>query len=358
MKKILLLLLISVFFIPTTVNAVSKEEVCIKLYTKKNSTTGEDEISDADKTACATTNDYASLLCPKMGYEILVTDCIKKGGNPLLCPYSSTDISSNNGTEVDNNDYCVCLQDSCQGYPLYKDSECQENEYKYLRTETAPNGENITAIEKVKINSEYIGTIEGTGGQSVKDIESCNVSSIDNAFTYYRINSCASDKRFDGVACIESCDITKYPFLGMPPATSNGIIGNCMDHNGAHYGYVECYEGWIASNGTSTPTDGQCHLGTCSISDFPYIENPDKEEKRGTLGKCRIGGNTYYRYKDCKDGYTMKRPEPNKTEKGGVCIKDCTFSCSGASCNMTDTDCKIGDRAVVKDIDAGTGVGI
>lgn len=263
--------------------------------------------------------------CASLGYTTDSRSCVDRGGSPLMCPYSIL-----NDTDATNTD-CICLSKSCRGYPLFK----VDDKYYYL----PPTGGNpVEAIPSV-------GTIEGNIDG---EMESCTVGLGNDAHTYYRVPKCKEGFLYQNNICDEGCDtINTYPFE-THPGNLAGEVQICKDEKGEHYGYIECNDGWKLSN-------GRCNLNSCDIKEYPYMSNPNDEEHRGEVESCKIGGNAYYKYSSCIDGF-----EP----KGSVCVSTCEITnCSYTTateghrewtCKLNNPKCRIGDTAVYDGINIGT----
>ena len=264
--------------------------------------------------------------CAEMGYTSNSLDCINSGGTPLMCPYSGESAHD-----------CICVTKSCRGYPLYKEDD---GSYTYL---TEDGG-------KVKAQP-VTGTIE----DNTENLDSCTTGYGNDAKTYYRVSKCKEGFLYQNNICDEGCDTAnKYPF-DTHPGNLAGTVEICKDASGNHYGYTSCNDGWLFSN-------GKCNLNTCDIKEYPYMSDPNFEEDRGETKTCKIGGNAYYRYTSCKDGFELKK---------GVCVGTCEITnCSSTdksvtgngttrnykdwSCTLNNSKCRIGDTAVLNDVKVGT----
>jgi len=278
----------------------------------------------------AALDEAAKKSCAEMGYNSTVDGCLAEGGTPLLCPFSETDENS-----------CVCLKESCRGYNLLKDSD---GSYYYLSSD----GTKVSAVPTV-------GTVESN---IVGDIESCVVGFDADAITYYRVPECKEGYLYQNNICDIGCDTTsKYPY-NYHPGNLPGIVEMCKNESGEWYGYTSCNSGW-------TLKDGKCNLNDCDIKNYPYNTDPNAKKVRGTTETCRIGGNPYYKYTSCNDGYELK-----KSICVGSCeidVDNCTstavninaanypYSYNDWKCPLVDKDsCMIGDNATINGKSIGT----
>ena len=258
-----------------------------------------------------------SVTCEQLGYTVPVADCLAVGGAPLLCPVAEG--------ETDSAKLSLCYSASCRGYPLWKEG----NVYYHLDK----NGNRAVAAPASGRLEDYVKN--GAAG-----LLSCATGSASDAKTYYRVKECAVGALYNNDICDEGCAANKYPY-DTHPGDMAGTVEMCEDESGEHYGYSSCNDGWTLSN-------AQCLLSSCDIKEYPYMGDPNliNDENRGATKTCRIGGNAYYKYTSCKDGYELKR---------GVCVKRCALtSCSKTpttvdgftynnwSCSIPNT-CRIGD---------------
>lgn len=282
--------------------------------------------------------------CAALGYNTNVQDCLDAKGTPLLCPFSGQE-----------NPVCLCVSDSCRGYPLQKNG----TQYYYINE----SGRKITVAP---ISGKVEDYIDG-------NIESCTVGFGEDKTTYYRVPKCKGDYLFQNYICDEGCDtVNKYPY-SYHPGNLPGKVEECVNEASKWYGYVECNEGWTLDN-------GKCNLNTCSILEYPYVSDPNLMQYRGQTLSCKIGGNTYYKYTTVdKDGVPLTSDTcglNGYTLSGGVCRAKCEINTSSASCKATVVttiinnnsysyntfncglknakDCRVGDIAVINGVEVGT----
>ncbi len=277
--------------------------------------------------------------CIALGYNTKISICKNAGSAALLCPL-------NNGSS----DMAVCITDSCRGYPLYKKSG------KFYYQDQAGN-----EVEAVPSKGQLTDHMEGA-------FETCVSGYGDNAVTYYRVPKCKGEALYNNYFCDVGCDTEKkYPYTYHPGNTA-GIVQKCVTADQTYYGYSSCNKGWVG--GWSGPDGiGRCGLDDCSMDAYPYFQNPESFEERGMVESCKIGGATYYRYTECKN-------TPVFEKKGSVCVKKCEITCNNVGieesyelegdnntktrisyidwgCRITTSKCRIGDIAVLDNIEIG-----
>ena len=268
--------------------------------------------------------------CESMGYTVSLEDCKAINGTPLFCPFYTPE-----------DPMTLCLTRSCRGYPLWKKNN-NENKYYHLTAD----GKGVIEAKPSSGNlSDY-----------VKSFESCITGSTDDKTEYFRVKECKEGMLYINDICDVGCTASKYPY-DKHPGDMAGTVEMCEDSKGEHYGYSRCNDGWTLDN-------AQCLLSSCDIQEYPYMGDPNliNNENRGTTQTCRIGGNAYYRYTSCQDGYELKR---------GVCVKRCALtSCSKTpitidqcipvrnaqgeitsynSCTYNDWSCEIDDKCRIGD---------
>jgi len=269
--------------------------------------------------AFASLEDESKPSCASMGYKTPTSECISSGGTPLLCPFAEL-----------NNSTCICLSQSCRGFPLLKDG----TNYYYL----ANDG---TKVPAKPVNGKVEDYIDGT-------METCTVGFGEDEFTYYRVPQCKENFLYQNNICDEGCDTaTKYPY-NYHPGNLPGEVEKCVNTEGEWYGYKSCNDGWVLSN-------GKCNLNSCDIMYYPYMSDPNANEVRGVTATCKIGGNSYYKYTSCNEGYTL-------STKGSVCIGNCEINTSCTKTTVTENNitynnwkcglknpskCRIGDNATM-----------
>ena len=249
-------------------------------------------------------------------------DCLNAKGTPLLCPFYTADKK-----------LTACLKDSCRGYSL-TDEDLDA---------TASNGQTYRA--------------------HAKSISSCTVGNGNDAVVYYRVDECKEGSRYQDGLCDVGCSVDRYPYTEHQGNLA-GDMRSCVESSGERFGYYECNDGW--TGGWKTTGVGKCELNKCSITDYPYLSDPNLEENRGFTLSCKIGGNTYYKYSNVdKNGNTLTSNSCNTnghTLNGGVCSKRCDisnctatvkdvndengnyyFSYNEWSCKLTTSNCKVGD---------------
>ena len=292
--------------------------------------------------------------CAEMGYDTLTSDCLKAGGTPLLCPYGGTGQAATSDKSATESNLCACLTQSCRGYPLTKEGTT----YYHLNTDG----------QKVEVKPDT-GKVEDYVDGAM---ETCVASQGNNQVTYYRVPKCKTGYRYSNDICIEGCG-SRYPY-DYHPGNLPGTVEECEDANGKWYGYTSCNDGWTPAK----PTDGKCNLSSCSIQDYPYMSDPNRQQDRGQTLTCKIGGNAYYRYTNVdKDGKELKENTcalNGYTLSRGVCIADCEINISNCKktrkqaykggdesyydewrCGLKEpSKCRLGDRATINGKSIGT----
>ena len=271
-----------------------------------------------------------SSTCEELGYTVTVADCLAANGTPLLCPAATG--------KTNEDKLSICYSQACRSYPLWK----KDGKYYHLDK----NG----YVRVAKENNFFEYVKNGDNAELNYGLEECTTGSTSDARTYYRIKECKEGALFNNDICDEGCAIDKYPY-DKHPGDLAGTVESCEDSKGEHYGYTGCNDGW-------TFNSGQCLLSSCDIKQYPYMGDPNliNNENRGTTKTCRIGGNAYYKYTSCNEGYELKM---------GVCIKRCAltsctktpttvdgFTYNDWSCTIPST-CRIGDYITYGGNDVG-----
>ena len=244
--------------------------------------------------------------CESWGYKSNLRDCTI--GLPLICPYSNNDASQQ--------PKCLCLDNSCRGFSLLEED----------LDELASDG------RKVRDHIESLETCEsGIGADKV---------------TYYRIKKCKKESLYQIQNTKPTCDVgcpkDRYPYSEHPGDLA-GVVESCMDESGTWFGYISCNEGWVKGGAAGH----ECIFNDCNVRAYPYSYDPNTVQQRGTTKYCKVGGNNYYQYSSCDDGFTPK---------GGVCQAKCTLqNCSVTStskgynewaCSVANKlNCQVGDAA-------------
>ena len=263
--------------------------------------------------------------CASLGYKTDIKECLSSKGTPLVCPFA-------NGSDSK----CICIKDSCRGYDI-----------------TAEDMEQKKASDGRSINEHILSYDECTTGSGEEEL------------TLYRVKECAEGSLYQNGLCDVGCDtVNKYPYR-LHPGNLAGEVEVCKDASGEYFGYKECHGGWLGGwNNKDNPT-GYCNLNDCDIKNYPYNTDPNAKKVRGTTETCRIGGNPYYKYTSCNDGYELK-----KSICVGSCeidVDNCTstavnidaanypYSYNNWKCPLVDKDsCMIGDNATIDGKSIGT----
>lgn len=235
--------------------------------------------------------------CEEMGFTVDYAQCALQNRTiPLLCPYSE----SNGKLKA------MCYISSCRGYFL------KEEDFSQLASDGKPLSAHIKGdIQFKKANG---GGISGCKAGYTQDSN----GQLEEVW-YYRINQCADGSSFQNGRCDTGCDRTnKYPY-DTHPGNLAGTVEGCFDEKGDCFGYTACNDGWNLQK-------GRCELNQCSITSYPISKNPDIVfgSGRGEFTSCKIGGNAYYKYTSCNEGYTLK---------GAVCVGKCEIDVG--SCSYT-----------------------
>ena len=273
--------------------------------------------------------------CADLGYTTPYDECTQDKGVPLICPVY----------DGGNEKPVICLKESCRGYNLV-------------------DGE---ALYKDETNWNDLASDGRTIRNHIASFEECTVGTGDTVRKLYRVKECAEGSLYQNGLCDVGCDtVNKYPYR-LHPGNLAGEVEVCKDASGEYFGYKECHDGWLGGwNNKDNPT-GYCNLNTCDIMYYPYNTDPNAQKVRGTTDICLIGGNRYYKYISCNEGYTL-------STKGSVCIGSCEIdidNCEKTQIDITGTNynhsynnwkcglkdkntCMIGDNATIDGYVIGT----
>ncbi len=277
--------------------------------------------------------------CQALGYDTKISECEKAGSAALICPLND---GYSGAAGNDGNNMAVCITDSCRGYPLYKKSG------KFYYQDQAGN-----EVEAVPSKGQLTDHMEG-------GFETCVAGYGDNAVTYYRVPKCKGEALYNNYFCDVGCDTEKkYPYTYHPGNTA-GVVQKCVTADQTYYGYSSCNKGWLGGWSSSSGV-GKCSLDDCNMIDYPYPVEPNAyhyRENRGKTETCKIGGATYYRYKECTNGFVLRGTNAN----GAVCVRRCVatnctnnpltynYPSNSGTAVINDWSCKIADNCVVGDI--------
>ncbi len=235
--------------------------------------------------------------CEELGYKTTYNDCIAARGTPLLCPFYSL-----------TNPLTSCYVRSCRGYSLTDD------------------------------DLDAVASDGKTYREHTENLSSCVVGVGEDKTTLYQVDSCKNGSLYNDGLCDVGCNSTRYPYVEHQGSLA-GDMRSCSDERGEWFGYYTCNDGWVG--GWKDTGDGHCNLASCSLVDYPYNHNPNEDENRGAVQTCKIGGNAYYKYKSCNEGFDLIY---------GLCVKTCQVkNCSSGKnadgnyvCDL-DNNCHTGD---------------
>ncbi len=286
--------------------------------------------------------------CLALGYDTRISDCEAAGSAALICPL-------NNGSA----NLAVCITDSCQGYPLFREN----GKFYYIDQDGGK-------VEAVPSKGQITDYMDG-------DFETCTAGYGDNAVTYYRVPKCKGEALYNDYFCDVGCDTEKkYPYTYHPGNTA-GIVQKCVAKDKVYYGYSLCNKGWLG--GWANGGIGKCNLDDCDMVDYPYSVEPNAsyyKENRGKTEICKIGGATYYRYVECNGSDFVLKGVNTSDKKGTVCARKCpvtnctntpfmhtypngdTAEINDWSCKIKNTRCTLGDIATFNGKEIGVIVNI
>lgn len=240
--------------------------------------------------------------CETLGYT-------KGGGDgcqfPLYCPFNDT--------------YAICRDNPCHGYKEYDALIAEYGSENQLKAMCA-------------------------------NIEECLKGGKLNTITTYRCAACKYGA-FQAGRCLSECSLAEFPY-GTKPADLYGTVVSCTGSDGkTRYGYVSCNAGWTLKEGA------KCEMDIADRKAFPYDKEPPAV--RGEIVKAKSATSTFYAYKSCKTGYSLKKYSSSYTT--GSCIKSCTITCDSSNkCILKDNPnrehsdyCAIGDEVIYNNVTVG-----